>query len=146
MDLPGLQFMMITFHWNVGVMALFDWDGNILQTAELIHNGSKLVPVNWRGDGEEFVLLSTDAKYGGMINGRFERTVMFPDDGHPDLASFALDLNGDGRDEVVTWDEKSVWIYTPDRPFKGSKMYAPVRNPLYNMSNYSCIVSKPGWK
>ena len=146
MDLPGLQFMMITFHWNVGVMALFDWEGNMLQTAELIHNGSKLVPVNWRGDGEEFVLLSTDPKYGGMIDGRFERTVMFPDDGHPDLASFALDLTGDGRDEVVTWDEKSVWIYTQDRPSKGSRMYAPVRNPLYNMSNYSCIVSTPGWK
>jgi rhamnogalacturonan endolyase len=146
MDLPGLQFMMITFHWNVGVMALFDGEGNILQTAELIHNGSKLVPVNWRGDGEEFVLLSTDTKYGGMINGRFERTVMFPDDGHPDLTSFALDLTGDGRDEVVTWDEKSVWIYTQDGPPKGSKIYAPVRNPLYNVSNYSCIVSKPGWK
>ena len=127
-------------------MALFDGEGNILQTAELIHNGSKLVPVNWRGDGEEFVLLSTDAKYGGMINGRFERAVMFPDDGHPDLASFALDLTGDGRDEVVTWDERSVWIYTQNRPFQGSKIYAPVRNPLYNMSNYSSIISKPGWK
>jgi hypothetical protein len=145
-DLPGLQFMMITFHRNVGVLTLFDGEGNILQTAELIHNGSKLVPVNWRGDGEEFVLLSTDAKYGGMINGRFERAVTFPDDGHPDLASFALDLTGDGRDEVVTWDERSVWIYTQDRPFQGSKIYAPVRNPLYNMSNYSSIISKPGWK
>ena len=70
--LPGLQLMMITFHHNVGVMALFDGEGELLQTAELIHNGSKLLPVNWRGDGEEFVLLSTDMKYGGMINGRFE--------------------------------------------------------------------------
>jgi rhamnogalacturonan endolyase len=44
------------------------------------------------------------------------------------------------------WDEKSVWIYTQDRPFQGQRIYAPVRNPLYNMSNYSCIVSMPGWK
>ncbi len=146
MDLPGLQLMMIDFHWNPGVTLLFDWQGNILQKAEPIHNGSKLLPVNWRGDGEEFVLLSGDAKYGGMINGRLERTVMFPDDGHPDLAAFVLDLTGDGRDEVVLWDEKSVWIYTQDRPFKGEKLYAPVRNPLYNVSNYSCIVSLPGWK
>ena len=145
-DLPGLQYMMVDFHWNVGVMLLFDWEGNILETAEPIHNGSKLVPVNWRGDGEEFVLLSGDAKDGGMINGRFERAVMFPDDGHPDLSCFALDVTGDGRDEVVLWDEKSVWIYTQDRPFRGQKIYAPVRNPLYNMSNYSCIVSMPGWK
>ena len=33
-----------------------------------------------------------------------------------------------------------------DRPFKGEKIYAPVRNPLYNFSNYSCIVSSPDWK
>ena len=146
MDLPGLQFMMVDFHWNPGVMLLFDWEGNILQTAEPVHNGSKMLPVNWRGDGEEFVLLSGDAKYGGMINGRFERAVMFPDDGHPDLASFVLDMTGDGRDEVVLWDEKSVWIYTQDRPFKGEKLYTPIRNPLYNTSNYSCIVSLPDWK
>ena len=31
-------------------------------------------------------------------------------------------------------------------PFKGEKIYTPVRNPLYNVSNYSCIVSLPGWK
>jgi hypothetical protein len=138
--------MMVDFHWNPGVMLLFDWKGNILQTAEPIHSGSKLMPVNWGGDGEEFVLLSGDANYGGMINGRFVRAVMFPNDGHPDLACFALDLSGDGRDEVVLWDEKSIWIYTQDRSFKGKKIYAPVRNPLYNMSNYSCFVSKPGWK
>jgi rhamnogalacturonan endolyase len=146
MDLPGLQFMMVDFHWNPGIVLLFDWQGNILQTAEPIHNGSKLLPVNWRGDGEEFVLLSGSAKHGGMINGHLERAVIFPDDGHPDLSYYALDLTGDGRDEVVLWDEKSVWIYTQDRPYKGSKMYAPVRNPLYNQSNYSCVVSLPGWK
>jgi rhamnogalacturonan endolyase len=146
MDLPGLQFMMIDFHWNPGVMLLFDWQGNILETAEPIHNGSKLFPVNWSGNGEELVLLSGSAKHGGMINGHFERAVLFPDDGHPDLCYTALDLTGDGRDEILLWDEKSVWIYTQDRPFKGNKMYAPVRNPLYNQSNYSCIVSLPGWK
>jgi hypothetical protein len=46
----------------------------------------------------------------------------------------------------VLWDEKSDWIYTQDRSLKGNKLYAPVRNPLYNMSNYSCIVSRPGGK
>jgi len=146
MDLPGLQFMMVDFHWNPGVMLLIDADGKILQWAEPIHNGCKMIPVNWRGDGQEFVLLSGDSKYGGMIDGQFRRVVMFPDDGHPDLCNFAMDLTGDGRDDVILWDEESVWIYTQDRPFKGEKIYSPVRNPLYNMSNYSSIVSLPGWK
>jgi rhamnogalacturonan endolyase len=105
-----------------------------------------MLPVNWRGDGQEFVLLSGSARHGGLIDGHLQRAVVFPDDGHPDLACYALDLTGDGRDEVVLWDEKSVWIYTQDRPFTGNKMYAPIRNPHYNFSNYSCIVSLPNWK
>ena len=146
MDLPGLQLMMVNFHWNPGVVLLYDGEGNMLKVGEPIHNGSKMLPVNWRGDGQEFVLLSGDPKYGGMIDGNFDRVVMFPNDGHPDLTQFALDLTGDGRDEIVFWDEKSVWVYTQDRPFHGEKIYAPTRNPLYNMSNYSSIVSMPGWK
>jgi rhamnogalacturonan endolyase len=146
MDLPGLQFAMIDFHWNPGITLLYDAQGNMLKVAEPIHNGSKMAPANWRGDGQEFILLSTDPKYGGMVNGNFEREVMFPNDGHPDLACFATDITGDGRDDVITWDDKSVWIYTQDKPFIGERMYAPTRNPLYNYSNYSCIVSKPGWR
>jgi rhamnogalacturonan endolyase len=146
MDLPGLQLMMIDFHWNPGVVLLYDSEGNILKTGEPIHNGSKLLPVNWRGDGQEFALLSSDPVYGGMVNGNLDRTVMFPNDGHPDLVAVPIDMTGDGRDDVVVWDDKSVWIYTQDRPFKGEKLYSPTRNPFYNFSNYSCIVSKPGWK
>ena len=145
-DLPGRQIVTIDFHSNVGIMYLFDADGNILESGELIHNGSKLLPVNWRGDGQEFVLLSSDPTYGGMIDGHFRRAVMFPDDGHPDLASFVLDINGDGRDEILVWDDNNVWIYAADTPFTGTKMYTPQRNPLYNWSNYSSIVSTPAWK
>jgi len=146
MDLPGLQFAMMDFHWNPGITLLYDAEGNLLDHAQPLYNGSKMAPANWRGDGQEHILLSTDAKYGGLANGNFEREVMFPNDGHPDLCCFATDITGDGRDDVITWDEKSVWIYTQDKPFQGERMYAPVRNPLYNYSNYSCIVSKPGWK
>jgi len=46
------------------------------------------------------------------------RVVVFPDDGHPDLAAAALDLTGDPRDEVLLWDPERVWIYTQDRPSK----------------------------
>ncbi|MCU1235029.1 MAG: hypothetical protein JWP63_2996 [Candidatus Solibacter sp.] len=40
---------------------------------------------------------------------------------------------------------RRVWIYTQDRPFTGEKIYAPVRNPEYNESNYRTTVSLPGW-
>jgi len=38
-----------------------------------------------------------------------------------------------------------VWIYTQDRPFQGEKIYAPLRSPDYNESNYRTTVSLPGW-
>ncbi len=144
-DLPGLQYMTVNFWKNPGIVTLFDHDGNLLAQEEPIHTGSPLHPVNWRGDGEEFALLSGNIRAGGMIDGRLRRVVMFPDDGHPDLAYYVADLTGDARDEIVLWDQQQVWIYTQDRPFAGKRIYAPVRNPHYNESNYRTVVSLPRW-
>jgi hypothetical protein len=105
-----------------------------------------ILPVNWRGDGQEFLLLSGDVKQGGMLDGKLRRAVMFPDDGHPDLAAMVLDVTGDARDEIILWDQERVWIYTQDRPFTGQKLYAPQRAPIYNDSNYRAAVSIPRWK
>jgi len=145
-ELPGLQVAAINFWKNPGIMTVLDADGNILQQDEPIHCGSLILPVNWRGDGQEFLLLSGDPKEGGMVDGRLRRVVMFPDDGHPTLAAAVMDVTGDARDEVLLWDQERVWIYTQDAPFKGEKIYAPVRNPTYNESNYRAQVSLPGWK
>lgn len=145
-DLPGLQYISVNFWKSPGIVTLFDWDGNILAQGEPIHSGSPMLPVNWRGDGQEFALLSGNVKEGGMIDGHLRRVVMFPDDGHPDLAADVLDLTGDQRDEIVLWDQNRVWIYTQDRPFKGNRIYAPVRNPDYNDSNYRTNVSLPAWQ
>jgi rhamnogalacturonan endolyase len=144
-DLKGLQYMTVNFWRNPGIVTLFDSDGNILAQEEPIHTGSPLLPVNWRGDGTEFALLSGNPREGGMIDGRLRRVVMFPDDGHPDLAAYVADVTGDPRDEVILWDQQRVWIYTQDRPVAGAKVYAPVRNPHYNESNYRTVVSLPRW-
>ena len=144
-DRPGLQLMCINFWKNPGIVSLFDHDGNLLGQQEPIHSGSPMLPVNWRGDGQEFVLLSGNAREGGMIDGKMRRVVMFPDDGHPDLAAYVANLTGDARDEVILWDQERVWIYTQDRPFAGERVYAPTRNPDYNESNYRTVVSRPGW-
>ncbi len=145
-DLPGLQLMTVNFWRNPGIVTLLDYDGNILAQEEPVHSGSPLLPVNWRGDGQEFALLSGSAREGGMIDGRLRRVVLFPDDGHPELTSYVADLTGDARDEIVLWDNHRFWIYTQDRPFQGKRIYKPVRNPDYNESNYRTTVSLPGWK
>jgi hypothetical protein len=145
-DVEGVQLMTINYWRNPGIVSLFDWQGNLLKQGEPIHSGSPLLPVNWRGDGAEFAMLSGNVREGGMIDGELRRVVMFPDDGHPDLAFAVLDLTGDARDEIVLWDQKQVWIYTQDRPYNGKRIYAPVRNPEYNESNYRTTVSLPGWR
>lgn len=145
-DVPGLQLLTINFWRNPGIVSLFDADGNLLGQAEPVHHASPILPVNWRGDGQEFAMLSANPREGGLMDGEFRRVVMFPDDGHPDLAYNVMNLTGDERDEIVVWDTKRVWIYTQDRPFEGERIYAPVRNPDYNESNYRTTVSLPAWK
>jgi rhamnogalacturonan endolyase len=145
-NLPGLQILIATFWRNPGIVTLLDPDGGILAQDEMIPGSSHLEPVNWRGDGQEFALLSGNVREGGMIDGHLRRVVMFPDDGHPDLASAVRDVTGDARDEIVLWDQERVWIYTQDRPFSGDRIYAPVRNPHFNDSNYRAMVSLPGWR
>ena len=142
-DLPGLQLATINFWKNPGILTVFDAEGEILTQAEPHHCGSMILPVNWRGDGQEFLLLSGDVKQGGMLDGHLRRAVMFPDDGHPDLAAMVLNVTGDARDEILLWDQNRVWIYTQDRPAAADPVYAPRRNPLYNDSNYRAQVSVP---
>jgi hypothetical protein len=50
-------------------VTLFSPDGEILAQEEPIHSGSPMLPVNWRGDGQEFVLLSGNAREGGRLDG-----------------------------------------------------------------------------
>ena len=146
MDVPGLQLMSINFWRNPGIVTLYDYQGNVLEQGEPVHSGSPMLPVNWRGDGQEFVALSPNPFEGGMIDGKLRRVVMFPNDGHPDLAMNVMNVTGDERDEIICWDAERVWIYTQDRPFTGKKIYAPLRNPDYNESNYRTNISLPAWK
>jgi hypothetical protein len=143
---PGLEYAAINFWRNPGIVTLLSSDRVLLQQDEPIHSGSPMLPVNWRGDGQELILLSGNIREGGLVDGQLRRVVMFPDDGHPDLCAAVLDLTGDPRDEIVLWDQEEVWIYTQDKPFVGEKIYAPKRNPLYNDSNYRVSVSWPAWQ
>ncbi len=146
-DLPGLEAVVINFWSNQGIVTLLDADLNILRTFEPVQHGSMVLPVNWTGRPGEFWCLSTNSAHGGLYDGEGRRVVKFPADGHPDYACAVLDLTGDARDEIVTWDGYEMWIYTQsDGPLPG-KIYQPVRNPAHNESNYRANVSlPPGWK
>ncbi len=145
-DIPGLEFCTINYWGEPGLISLYSGcTGAEVARFELIHAGSPVAPVNWRGDGQEFILLSTNPGEGGMVDGWGRRVVMFPDDGHPDMAYLVLNLTGDPRDEVITWDPDSIWIYTQSTRFSGDRIYAPRRPPTYNESNYRPLVSWPGW-
>lgn len=145
-DIPGLELCNINYWGEPGLITIYNCEGDEIINFELIHSGSPVQPVNWRGDGTEFIFLSPNITEGGLIDGWGRRVVMFPDDGHPDLSWIAHDLTGDPRDELIVWDTESIYIYTQDRPFKGKKIYAPKRPHLYNESNYAPVVSWPGWK
>lgn len=156
-DLPGLEYAAINYWRNPGIVTILNSRGELIQQDEPIHSGSPMLPVNWRGDGSEFILLSGNIAEGGMVDGSLRRAVKFPDDGHPDLCAAVIDLTGDPRDEVVLWDTNGAWIYTQDEPFdkwkarthvstKSDQIYAPKRNPHYNDSNYRISESWPAWQ
>ena len=76
-----------------------------------------------------------DIERGGMIDGNGIQVVKFPNDGHPTMCAEAVNLYGDARDEIVTWDYDSMYIYTQDDAPKDD-VYAPFKYPDYNASNY----------
>ena len=145
-DVPGLELCNINFWGEPGLITLYGCRGEKITDFELIHQGSPILPVNWRGDGTEFILLSTNPELGGMVDGWGRRVVMFPEDGHPDLACLTADLTGDARDEIITWDPDWIYIYTQSDTFGEDSIYAPKRPPEYNESNYRPELSWPGWR
>ena len=144
-DLPGLEIVSINFWGNQGIINYFDSAGEPYYDFEPVQHGSMCLPINWTGRSEEFFVLSPDVTEGGMYDGRGQRVVRFPADGHPYQCNAVLDATGDCRDEVVVWDPYELWVYTQDDNPKSGRLYQPQRNPLYNNSNYQATVSLPGW-
>ena len=73
----------------------------------------------------------------GDINEKYvsDTVVKFPDDGHPTLCAEAVNILGDARDEIVTWDYNYMYIYTQDDEQR-EDVYKPYKYPDYNASNY----------
>jgi rhamnogalacturonan endolyase len=133
----GMEIACTTYWGNQGIVYLYDCDGNEIWRFESGCNGNIITPVNWQGDGSELMLMNANVKYGGLFDGDGRQVVKMPDDGHPDLCAEVLDICGDGRDEIVVWDEERMFIYTQDGELpQGAPEYRPRRNPHHNASNY----------
>lgn len=135
-ELPGLEICVTTFWRNTGIIAYYDCKGNKLFSFEPGANGNIINPVSWGADGKILALYSASSERGGLYDGYGDCVVVFPHDGHPELCCDAVDLFGDEREEILCWDEKTMYIYTQeDNPsklsFKSRKRYEE-----YNYSNY----------
>ena len=144
-DKPGLETVTINFWGNQGIIHFYDSDGNIYQDFEPNQFGSMCLPLNWTGNGEEFFVHNPNINEGGVFDGWGRKVLVFPNDGHPDLCNAVLDITGDSRDEIVVWNPNDIWVYTQSDNPKEGFFYKPVRNQLYNYSNYQATVSLPGW-
>ena len=142
-DMPGLETVSVNFWGNQGIMHLFNSSGEMYHSFEPTQYGSMCLSLNWTGKTEEFYILNANAAEGGAWDGYGRKVLEFPDDGHPDMSYAVLDITGDCRDEIVVWNPNELWVYTQDNnPLKTKDIYRPVRNPLYNYSNYQATVSK----
>lgn len=142
-DLPGLETITINFWGNQGLIHFYDSGHTIYHDFEPNHYGSMCLPANWAGKSEEFFVHNTNVEEGGMFDGWGRKVVDFPDDGHPDRCNAVLDITGDCRDEIVVWDQHEMWVYSQSNNPLPGKLYQPVRNELYNYSNYQATVSLP---
>ncbi|MEN8155309.1 MAG: hypothetical protein ABFS10_00025 [Bacteroidota bacterium] len=145
MEKPGLELVTSNSWGSDGLIHISDASGNVLKNFVPAFSVSRCVPVNWKGDGEEFYMISADSVSGGMYDKLGQLSVRFPSGNHPVLCHMVQDLYGDARDEVLVWDQKRLWIYTQDDNPRMGNTYNPHRTPLYNYSMHRMIRSEPGW-
>lgn len=143
----GLEICTTTYWGNNAIIYMHDCTGKELWHKEMLCNGNIITPLNWDGSGTDLILLNADPKLGGLVDGNGDLMVSLPDDGHPCLASEVLDVTGDKRPEILTWDNKWMYIYTQDGEARQSDkgIYDPEGYPMYNASNYRGEYSFPRW-
>ena len=141
---PGrddVQIATITFWASQGVLSVYDGRGRKLHESEPWHYASAILPVGWRGDGRDFLLLSTHPTQGGMLDHLGRRVVMFPP-GCPTLANDAFDLDGCGREEIIAWDFDRLAVFKA----AGKPLGRPgprYTGPVHNRSNYKANIALP---
>lgn len=130
-DIEGLQIMSTTFWGGNGIIGIYDCHGNLLKNIEQMSNGNIISPLNY--DGEHILALLHSGVDGGLIDGQLDKVVIFPDDDHPTLCCEVYDIDDDGIDEIICYDNKELWIYKASE-FKLGKRFE--KYPDDSFSNY----------
>jgi hypothetical protein len=144
-ELTGLELVTSNYWGSDGLIHLLDSAGDVRSNFLPQSGLNRCQPVNWKGDGEEFIITGADSVQGGMFNGEGELSVAFPGDGHPQSYYMVYDLTGDARDELVVWDPERLWIYTQEDNPRMGNTYVPHRLPVYDYSMYQMNRSTPNW-
>jgi len=144
LERPGLELIATNALGSRGLVHILSGEGEVLDNFVAAEGMNRSQAVNWKGDGEEFFLMSADTLHGGLLDVDGRIAVAFPSDGHPyDYYSIA-DLYGDARDEILVWDDRELWIYSQDDNPRMGKTYSPQRIPFYNYSSLQMNRSTPG--
>ncbi len=138
-DLPGLEMWMGDRWGTYGIMNLVSGQGDPLSRMEPDNMSQGGPAVNWVGDGQELLFVSTSAESFGFYDAQCRKVIKPVCEGVPfDWAGGVVeDVVGDSRDEITYVHDGAIYIVTQDAPYKGDKIYAPTRR---------MDISIPGWK
>lgn len=149
-DIPGLEVALLDRLRTdaLGLKSnnwLMDQFGNVLAREDRPNNSGWLTVTenlnNWDGQGNDFIFSYRREEGVLLYNGNLETVATFPYNG-PSPENFAqhADLCGDGKEEVIVYDEQTAWIYANggcDLDAPPCQTSLPQQYHLYNWSIYT---------
>lgn len=143
-DLPGMQVLCGTRHNGYGILALVDSQGNVLHRWQPDFRSQGGYPINWKGDGEEYLALYSTPEAMGVWDAWGRMVVAPPAEvaGGAMLQPQPL-VAGESRDSLAFLVGNEILIYAPvgGEPMDG-KVFAPIRA----WDRNSTWVSFPRWQ
>ncbi len=114
-----LWIMATAFWGSFGIIGSYDSKGELKKIIEMESQGAIISPVNY--DGAHILALTHAGSDGGLIDYELDTMVEFPDDNHPTLCQEVYDVDNDGIDEIICWDQKEMWFYKASKYILGKK-------------------------
>jgi hypothetical protein len=136
-DIPGHQIMVGTRHQNYGILCCFDGEGQLIGRFQPDYISQGGTVVNWTGEGEEHLLLSSSNPVLGLWDYRGNHLLDLRDldlfagvplaERNPGVC-YPVDVCGDARDELALQWKGELYVYTQEKPFAGPRLFTPERN------------------